>query len=156
VRRPLRAPSAGHRPRAVAGPERAGRPGLPRHQAGLGPGQLHYFISDPVADFLVDAVDLLATHGHRLLGDYRFDPRSGQWRHRLGPPDAVPSLADLLEGRSGPGPGPAGEDALAGYLRQARALLAAARAVTEAAGPSWLPPELERLRDFPLPGDTSR
>jgi hypothetical protein len=22
------------------------------------------------------AVDLLATHGHRLLGDYRFDPRT--------------------------------------------------------------------------------
>jgi selenocysteine lyase/cysteine desulfurase len=91
-----------------------------------------------------------------LLGDYRFDPRSGQWRHRLAPPDAVPSLADLLEGRSGPGPGPVGEDALPGYLRQARALLAAARPVTEAAGPSWLPPELERLRDFPLPGDLSR
>ena len=109
-----------------------------------------------VADFLVDAVDLLAAHGHRLLGDYRFDPRSDQWRHRLAPPDAVPSLADLLEGRSGPGPGPAGEDALPGYLRQARALLAAARPVTEARGPSWLPPELERLRDFPLPGDTSR
>ena len=68
----------------------------------------------------------------------------------------VPSLADLLEGCSGPGPGPAGEDALPGYLRQARALLAAARPVTEARGPSWLPPELERLRDLPLPRDTSR
>ena len=68
----------------------------------------------------------------------------------------MPSLADLLDGRSGPGPGPDGEDALPGYLRQARALLAAARPVTEATGPSWLPPELERLRDFPLPGETSR
>ena len=135
--------------------EQAGRGYL-----GIKPGwvrvSFNYFISDAVADFLVDAVDLLATHGHRLLGDYRFDPRSGQWRHRLAPPDAVPSLADLLEGRSGPGSGPVGEDALPGYLRQARALLAAARPVTEAAGPSWLPPELERLRDFPLPGETSR
>jgi len=135
--------------------EQAGRGYL-----GIKPGwvrvSFNYFISDAVADFLVDAVDLLATHGHRLLGDYRFDPRGGQWRHRLAPPDAVPSLADLLEGRSGPGPGPAGEDALPGYLRQARALLAAARPVTEEAGPSWLPPEFERLRDFPLPGDTSR
>ena len=134
--------------------EQAGRGYL-----GIKPGwvrvSFNYFISDAVADLLVDAVDLLATHGHRLLGDYRFDPRGGQWRHRLAPPDAVPSLADLLEGRSGPGPGPAGEDALPGYLRQARALLAAARPVTEEAGPSWLPPEFERLRDFPLPGDTS-
>jgi hypothetical protein len=101
-------------------------------------------------------VGLLASHGHRLLGDYRFDPRSGQWRHRLAPPDPVPSIADLLHDRSGPGPVPAGEDALPGYLGQARALLAAAGPVTVEAGPSWLPPELERLRDFPLPGGTPR
>ena len=67
-------------------------------------------------------------------------------------PDPVPSLADLLEGRSDPGPGPdAGEDALADYLRQARELLAAAGPVTAEAGPSRLPPQLERLRDFHLP-----
>jgi hypothetical protein len=34
----------------------------------------NFFVSDAVADFLVDAVDLLAGRGHRLLGDYRFDP----------------------------------------------------------------------------------
>jgi hypothetical protein len=130
-------------------------------QAGLGylgikPGwvrvSFNWFISDAVADFLVDAVDLLAAHGHRLLGDYQFDPCSGQWRHRLAAPDPVPSLAELLEGRSDPGPGPGvGEDALAGYLGQARELLAAAGPVTVEAGPSWLPPQLERLRDFHLP-----
>jgi hypothetical protein len=97
-------------------------------------------------------VDLLAAHGHRLLGDYQFDPCSGQWRHRLAATGPVPSLAELLEGRSDPGPGPGvGEDALAGYLGQARELLAAAGPVTVEAGPSWLPPQLERLRDFHLP-----
>ena len=91
--------------------------------------------------------------GHRLLGDYRFDPHSGQWRHRLAPPDPVPPLSELLAGPAGPGPwSGAGEDALAGYLRQARALLGAAGPFTTEAGPSWLPPELERLRDFHLPG----
>jgi hypothetical protein len=128
-------------------------------QAGLGwlgikPGwvrvSFNYFIPDSVADFLVDAVDLLAGHGHRLLGEYRFDPCSGQWRHRLAPPDLVPSLADLLEGRPDPGPA-AGEDALAGYLRQARELLEAAGPAAVEPGPSWLPPHLERLRDFHLP-----
>jgi hypothetical protein len=49
-------------------------------------------------------------HGHRLLGDYQFDPCSGQWRHRLAAPDPVPSLAELLEGRSDPGPGPGAGD----------------------------------------------
>jgi hypothetical protein len=83
-------------------------------------------------------------------------PHSGRWRHRLAPPDPVPPLSELLDGRAGPDPRPgAGEDALAGYLRQARALLGAAGPFTPVAGPNWLPPELERLRDFHLPGDAA-
>jgi hypothetical protein len=51
-----------------------------------------------------------------------------------------------------PAPGPAsGEDALAGYLGQARELLEAAGPAAVEAGPSWLPPQLEQLRDFHLP-----
>ena len=62
-----------------------------RRQASLGylgikPGWIrisfNYFISDEVAEFLIDAVDMVATHGHRLLTAYTFDPRSGLWRHR--------------------------------------------------------------------------
>ena len=123
---------------------------------GIKPGwvrlSFNYFISDTVADFLVEAVDLLGRHGHRLLGDYAFDLRTGHWRHHRAPPDEALSLAGLLDGRPGPGP-MAGEDALAGYLEAARALLAARPAIDPGggAGPSWLPPELERLRDFSLP-----
>ncbi|HYN16505.1 MAG TPA: aminotransferase class V-fold PLP-dependent enzyme, partial [Actinomycetes bacterium] len=122
---------------------------------GIKPGwvrlSFNYFVSDAVAGFLVEAVDLLASHGHRLLDSYGFEPRSGHWRHHDAPPDPALSLTGLLDGRPGPGPGPgAGEDALAGYLDQARVLLGAAPAAVEP-GPSWLPPELERLRDFHLP-----
>jgi hypothetical protein len=122
--------------------------------AGIKPGwvrlSFNYFIDDQVADYLVEAVDLLATAGHRLLGHYRFDPASGHWRHRDAPPEEVPSLPDLLNG--GPGPGPAaGAADLAGHLALARAVLAAAEPVAPEAGPSWLPPEFERLRDFHLP-----
>jgi hypothetical protein len=122
--------------------------------AGIKPGwvrlSFNYFIDDQVADYLVEAVDLLATSGHRLLGHYRFDPASGHWRHRDAPPEEVPSLPDLLHG--GPGSGPvAGAADLAGHLALARAVLAAAEPVAPEAGPSWLPPELERLRDFHLP-----
>jgi hypothetical protein len=68
----------------------------------------------------------------------------------------VSPLSELLDGRAGPDPRPgAGEDALAGYLGQVRALLGAAGPFTLLAGPSWLPPELERLRDFHLPGDAA-
>ena len=131
--------------------EQAGRGYL-----GIKPGwvrlSFNYFISDTVAGFLVEAVDLLGRHGHRLLGDYAFDPRSGHWRHHRAPPDPLPSLAGLLDGQPAPGPG-AGEDALAGYLGTARELLTAGPVTSPAdwAGPTWLPPELERLRDFSLP-----
>ncbi len=89
-------------------------------------------------------------YGHRLLGQYQFDPRTGHWRHHQAPPDPVPSLADLLDGPTGPSPGAvAGEDVRAGYQDAARAVLAAGPA--GGAGPSLLPPDLERLRDFSLP-----
>jgi selenocysteine lyase/cysteine desulfurase len=120
---------------------------------GIKPGwvrlSFNYFISDTVADFLVEAVDLLARHGHRLLGDYAFDPRTGHWRHHQAPPEPAPSLPGLL--LAPPDPVPAvGEDALPGYLTAARAILTAAPPPGPAE-PPWLPPELERLRDFSLP-----
>jgi hypothetical protein len=51
----------------------------------------NYFISDAVGQFLIDAVELLASAGHRLLEDYRFDPCSGLWRHRDVPERRRPS-----------------------------------------------------------------
>src|SRR5690242_4424030 len=80
-----------------------------------------YFMSETVVDYVVEAVELVAGYGHRLLPDYVFDPRSGHWRHRRAPVGADPDLAELA------GPAPAtprlGEDALAGQLERARAVL---------------------------------
>ena len=86
----------------------------------------NYFISDPVRDYLIDAVDLAARYGHRLLGDYRFDPHTGLWHHRSAPAEPPLRLAQLRYdadvGLTAPGSwATAGEDALAGYLEQARA-----------------------------------
>ena len=130
---------------------------------GIKPGwvrlSFNYFIGDRVADYLIEAVDLVATSGHRLLGQYRFDPRSGQWRHRRAPAGPDPSLDDLLEGL--PPVQRLGEEALAAHLREARMILAAAPeavpGLTPAAGatPAEFPPELERLRDFHLPAAPS-
>jgi hypothetical protein len=107
-----------------------------------------HFMSEAVVDFLIEAVDLVATHGHRLLGDYRFDPRSGHWQHRDAPVPAAVSFDDLLLGAA---PRPQlGEDALAGCLERARSVLAA-HPDLPADRPSGLPPELEELRDFHLP-----
>jgi selenocysteine lyase/cysteine desulfurase len=68
--------------------------------AGTKPGwvrvNLNYFVPDPVADYIIDAVDLLATDGWRLLGDYRFDPATGLWRHYRDDASPPVRLTDLL------------------------------------------------------------
>ncbi|MHC3474824.1 aminotransferase class V-fold PLP-dependent enzyme [Streptomyces sp. 7R007] len=127
---------------------------------GIKPGwtrvNFNYFISDTVRDYLIDAVDLIATHGHRLLPDYRFDPHTGQWRHHSGPTDLPLRLADLRFGTDGRIISPAGrhrrlgEEALADQLDAARAVLAG-RADRSSDGPTGLPADFERMRWFPLP-----
>ena len=56
---------------------------------GIKPGwtrvSFNYFISETVFEYVVEAVDLVATHGWRLLPAYRFEPMTGLWRHRDGP-----------------------------------------------------------------------
>ena len=55
---------------------------------GIKPGwvrvNFNYFLSDTVADYVIEAVRLVARDGWRLLGDYRFDVSSGRWTHREG------------------------------------------------------------------------
>jgi len=135
-----------------------------RHEVGLGcegikPGwvrvNFHYFITDVVRDYLIDAVDLLARYGHRLLPDYVFDPHAGLWRHRAGPGRPPVRLADISYDATGALRYPAeravlGEDALADHRREARALLTS-RPDTIADGPTGLPDEFEALRWFHLP-----
>ncbi|MER6590774.1 aminotransferase class V-fold PLP-dependent enzyme [Micromonospora purpureochromogenes] len=125
---------------------------------GIKPGwtriNFNYFISDAVADYLIEAVDLVARYGHRLLTDYRFDPRTGLWRHHRGSGQAL-NLADLshLFDDAAQRPGRrdrVGEDALAGYLRAASEIFAARDDHLDE-GPTGLPPDFEALRWFPLP-----
>ena len=101
---------------------------------GIKPGwvrvNFNYFISEAVFEFILDAVDLVATDGWRLLPDYAFEPATGLWRHRAGRPGAAAEparrplrrRADGLAAHRHHEP----ESRLAGYLDEARALLAAA------------------------------
>jgi hypothetical protein len=120
----------------------------------------NYFISDVTRDYLIDAVDLVATYGHRLLPDYLFDPGTGLWRHRAGPGEPPLRLADVRYDGSGLvyplHRERAGEDALAAQLAAARQVLAdrgdpAGRADRIGDGPTGLPGDFERLRWFHLP-----
>jgi selenocysteine lyase/cysteine desulfurase len=126
---------------------------------GIKPGwvriNFNYFISDTVADYLIDAVDLIATGGHRLLGDYRFDPHTGLWRHHHAAAGAPVRLADLHYTADGTLTGPArqpsaGEEVLGGYLRHAAEVIGA-NADDIDDGPTGLPPDFETLRWFHLP-----
>ena len=66
---------------------------------GIKPGwvrvNFNYFISDTVADYVVEAVRMVARDGWRLLGDYVFDPVSGRWRHRDGVVEPAVRLGDV-------------------------------------------------------------
>ncbi|WP_234543985.1 aminotransferase class V-fold PLP-dependent enzyme [Streptomyces shenzhenensis] len=127
---------------------------------GIKPGWIrlnfNYFISDTVRDYLIDAVGLIARHGHRLLPDYRFDAHTGQWHHHNSPADAPLRLTEVRFGTDGRISAPAvrhrrlGEEALAGQLDAARAVLAAAPDRLDD-GPTGLPADFERMRWFPLP-----
>ena len=130
---------------------------------GIKPGwtrvSFNYFISEAVFEYLVAAVDMVATDGWKLLPEYRFDPTSGLWKHRAGAVEPPLRLSQLTyDGATGLLLRPpvdrerAPESALAGYLDQARALFAAS--------PEWnldnCPPldlseDFEHLRWFDLP-----
>ncbi|HJP80689.1 MAG TPA: aminotransferase class V-fold PLP-dependent enzyme [Pseudonocardiaceae bacterium] len=150
----------GHRLLAInAQRSRAFRDVISQGYEGIKPGwvriNFNYFISDTVRDYLIDAVELLSRHGHRLLPDYRFDPRSGLWRHSAGPARPRLRLADAYYDERGELRWPnerrtLGEDALARQLREAGELLAA-RSDRIDDGPTGLPAEFETLRWFHLP-----
>ncbi len=128
---------------------------------GIKPGwvrvNFNYFISEAVFAFILDAVELVASDGWRLLPHYRFEPETGLWHHAAGTVEPPMSLRDVRydDGRmSWPShrrteP----ETALAGYLAEARRLLADPP-------PPPAPPEhpvvdddFETLRWFPLPDE---
>jgi selenocysteine lyase/cysteine desulfurase len=129
---------------------------------GIKPGWIrvnfNYFVSEPVFQYLLEAVHFVAVEGWRFLPDYRFDPSRGTWRHRLGLVEPLLRL-DALSYEQGTGElrYPRREDnvpltALPGYLEEARRLAAAM--------PPWSPSsadslgaDFESLRWFELPAE---
>ncbi|MEI8238496.1 MAG: aminotransferase class V-fold PLP-dependent enzyme [Actinomycetota bacterium] len=130
---------------------------------GIKPGwtrvSFNYFISEAVFQYLVAAVDLVATHGWKLLPIYRFEPASGLWRHEHGLVEPPLRLSDLsYDPATGELVRPplrderAPESSLAEYLTSATAILAGAPEWTDVDhAPGRLSPEFEHLRWFDLP-----
>jgi selenocysteine lyase/cysteine desulfurase len=114
----------------------------------------NYFHSETTFGYLLDAVNLLAEHGWKLLPLYRFDPVTGHWCHRTAGPDARPALREMLTAAPA-WSAAAPESALADQLVTARAIIASLEAHPPAdpmAG-EVVGEECERLRWFTLPGE---
>ncbi|MTH67803.1 aminotransferase class V-fold PLP-dependent enzyme [Agromyces bracchium] len=136
---------------------------------GIKPGwvriNFNYFISEPVFDYLVEAVKLVARDGWRMLPDYTFDPASGIWHHRRGPLEPPLRLSQVSYDDDGRLVYPhhddrAPESALTGYLAEAGVVFAAGPGEPEAsaageattdAAPARLSDDFEHLRWFDLP-----
>ncbi len=119
----------------------------------------NYFTSETVFDYILRAVHLVADEGWKLLPQYRFDPASGLWSHLRSTRWPRTSLRDVSFETDGAIAGSSvgvteSEDALPGYLEEARSILRDTEAMSE--GPPIEPPlstEFERIRWFPLPGE---
>jgi selenocysteine lyase/cysteine desulfurase len=126
---------------------------------GIRPGwvrvNFNYFISEAVFEFILEAVDLLASDGWRLMPDYRFEPATGLWHHATGKAEAPLSLRDVAyaagEMRYTAHRHRAPDSALAGYLHEARALLERPRTSDPERAPLDVGPDFEDLRWFWLP-----
>lgn len=125
---------------------------------GMRPGwvrvNFNYFIDPAVGDYIIEAVQLIARDGWRLLPDYRFDPLSGLWHHKQGPTEPVLRLCDVRYEQDGSMSYPrhtatAPVSILQDHLAMARQILAAAPSTTLPQGS--INPEADALRWFVLP-----
>jgi selenocysteine lyase/cysteine desulfurase len=131
---------------------------------GIKPGwvriNLNYFVSEQVFQYILDAVDLVATDGWRLLPAYAFEPATGLWRHREGTADPPMSLHDVhytddgmtWDRRRRQEP----ESRLPEYIAEAKRIFAeAAQQDGVRPEPVAVSDDFEHLRWFPLPDDGS-
>jgi selenocysteine lyase/cysteine desulfurase len=127
---------------------------------GIKPGwtriNFNYFISDAVCDYVIEAVNLVASHGTKLLPDYRFDPMTGLWHHRAGAAEPPLRLTHLQYDADGELRYPqkhrhAGDEALTDYLDRARGILDSRAEVDLHDAVTGMTADFELLRWFPLP-----
>jgi selenocysteine lyase/cysteine desulfurase len=127
---------------------------------GIKPGwvrvNFNYFLSEPVVDYVIEAVRLVAREGWRMLGHYRFDLARGLWTHRDGPVEPPLRLHQVRYDAEGRMRYPrhddtASEEALRGYLQEGAALLQAATPPELDGAGGLVSADFEHLRWFDLP-----
>jgi selenocysteine lyase/cysteine desulfurase len=136
---------------------------------GIKPGwvrvNFNYFLSETVFEYILDAVEIVARDGWRLLPQYEFHAETGRWTHRRMPQLPLMSLDDVryasgkLEYRSRHATEP--EWVLPSYVEEARKIVAAstaeARQVADAPSEAdGVSKDFEELRWFPFPTEIAR
>jgi selenocysteine lyase/cysteine desulfurase len=135
---------------------------------GIKPGwvrvNFNYFISEAVFEYIIEAVDIVATDGWKLLPQYGFDEATGLWRHGGNQAEPPMSLRDIRyvggqmtapthRRRREP------ESSLASFLEEARRLLAAPPRIdgpgTAAGAAATRSADFEALRWFWLPEEVA-
>lgn len=119
----------------------------------------NYFISEDAFDYIVKAIDMVATHGWKLLPAYNFDPQSGKWYAGETVPEPPLRLADISYGTGAmeyrPRRVTEPEKVLSHYLQEAVGVFE--WAAENARGRQIDTPEysadFEKLRWFPLPAE---
>ena len=119
----------------------------------------NYFISEAVFDYIVKAIDMVATHGWKLLPAYSFDPKSGNWYAGETVPEPPLRLTDIsydtgaMEYRPRRVTEP--ESVLPRYLHEALGIFewAAENARGRQFETPDFSPDFEKLRWFPLPSE---
>ncbi len=131
---------------------------------GIKPGwvrvNFNYFISETVFAYILDAVELVAREGWKMLPQYDFHAESGRWTHRSHPAMPLMTLDDVryasgkLEYRSRHQTEP--EWVLAGYVEEARKLVAKAGSESTPEPEAHVSDDFEELRWFPFPSEAAR
>jgi selenocysteine lyase/cysteine desulfurase len=134
---------------------------------GIKPGwvrlNFNYFLCDPVADYLSEAVLFIAENGSKFLTDYRFDSVTGIWRHHLGAVEPPMRLNKVTYDQNGKMTYPsihtlADESILREHLADAIALAAGRPDCVDVVGGTQILEELgasfEHLRWFELPAES--
>jgi selenocysteine lyase/cysteine desulfurase len=131
---------------------------------GIKPGwvrvSFNYSLSDAVVDYIIAAVQYVATYGAALLPQYRFNPRTGLWRHKDGVVEPLLRLHHVHYDQEGLLTYPrhheqAPESALPGYLEEARTIATAMGSEhhTEDQCATLVSARFEDLRWFDLPDE---
>ena len=131
---------------------------------GIKPGwvrvNFNYFISEAVFEYILEAVDLVASEGWRMLPAYRFDPATGMWAHRGGVVEPPLSLGAIRYEngtmRYAAHRHREPETRLADYLAEARVLLANTSSADRVGdGTLEVGEDFEELRWFWLPSEVA-